>query len=60
MLENGMKSCSCKNTKCTRYGNCKECIQHHKTHSKNKLPYCKRPENIEAAKKMSGFSHIIC
>ena len=57
MLENGMKTCSCKNTKCKMHGNCKECIEHHKGHG---VPYCQRPENIEASKKMSGFSHIIC
>ncbi|MGL5328716.1 MAG: hypothetical protein ACRDD7_05560 [Peptostreptococcaceae bacterium] len=49
--------CSCKNTKCTRHGNCKECIEHHK--GKEKVPYCKRPENIEASKKMKELSHII-
>ncbi|MGL5750791.1 MAG: hypothetical protein ACRCXT_09710 [Paraclostridium sp.] len=60
MLENGMKVCSCKNTRCIRYGNCKECIEHHKTHSNNKLPHCKRPENVEVAEKLKDLSHIIC
>lgn len=60
MLENGNIKCSCKNSKCIRHGNCKDCIEHHKTTSKNKLPHCKRPENIEVAKKVSGLSHIIC
>lgn len=58
MLENGRTTCSCKNTKCQRFGKCIECIKHHKDHN-NKLPYCKVPENIDAAKKISGFSHVI-
>ncbi|MGL4912415.1 MAG: hypothetical protein ACRC3Y_08285 [Romboutsia sp.] len=58
MLENGKKSCSCKNTNCKVHGNCKECIERHKGGSK--LPHCKRPENIEVEKKKSGFSHVIC
>jgi hypothetical protein len=60
MLESGTNVCSCKNIKCARNGKCKECIEHHKTHINNKLPHCKRPENIEAVKKISSFSHVIC
>lgn len=60
MLANGTDVCSCKNLKCIRRANCKECFEHHKSHINNKLPYCKRPENIEATKNMSKLSHIIC
>lgn len=59
MIENSNK-CTCKSVNCTRYGNCKECIEHHNTHSNNKLPHCQRPGNKEAADKMKEFAHIIC
>lgn len=58
MLENNKVSCSCLNSKCVRHGNCKECIEHHSGGSK--LPFCKRPENIELSKKDNNFKHIIC
>lgn len=60
MLASGNDKCTCKNTKCTRYGDCKACIEHHNTHSNNKLPHCKRPGNKEATEKMKSYSHIIC
>ncbi len=56
MTEKRVK-CSCQNTKCKRYGLCKECIEHHK--GKAKLPHCQRPENIEAAKNIKKLDFII-
>ncbi|HEX3029491.1 MAG TPA: radical SAM protein, partial [Clostridia bacterium] len=40
MLENGQTECNCKKKKCVRYGDCEECIKHHK--NSNRPPYCKR------------------
>ena len=60
MEENSNKICTCKSINCSRYGKCKECIEHHKTHSNNKLPHCQRPGNKEVADKVSKFAHIIC
>jgi hypothetical protein len=42
MLENGSEKCSCVRKKCERFGDCAACIEHHKTHKRYKLPYCKR------------------
>ncbi|MEL7569011.1 MAG: hypothetical protein AAGU14_00445 [Eubacteriaceae bacterium] len=38
LLENGLEICTCKKTKCVRYGKCVECMEHHK----KSLPACKR------------------
>lgn len=42
ILVNGLEQCSCKRTKCDRYGNCEACIAHHKTHKRYPQPYCIR------------------
>lgn len=41
MLENGLEACTCKRTRCERFGKCEECVRHHEEHSKHP-PYCKR------------------
>lgn len=42
MVENGSDKCSCKRTKCERFGKCNECIDHHRQYKRYPLPYCKR------------------
>ncbi|HPU59151.1 MAG TPA: hypothetical protein PLG48_06555, partial [Candidatus Avimonas sp.] len=41
------KACTCRWKNCKRYGNCRECIEHHKRHEKYPLPYCKRKVKAE-------------
>lgn len=44
MLKNGTDQCNCKKTKCERHGNCKECMDYHKSSKRYLVPYCKRPK----------------
>ncbi|MFR0861781.1 MAG: hypothetical protein ACLS5A_02840 [Pseudoruminococcus massiliensis] len=39
------KVCKCRWKNCKRYGNCKECIEHHQKNNKYPLPYCMRKPN---------------
>lgn len=39
------KRCSCKWIQCERYGNCYECIEHHKAHPKHPEPFCKKKKS---------------
>ncbi|HOA33592.1 MAG TPA: hypothetical protein PKO20_03220 [Clostridiales bacterium] len=39
-----MTECICKWKSCKRHGNCEECKEHHKTHPKYPVPFCKRNE----------------
>lgn len=45
MLENGSSECSCRKTKCERYGKCKECLEYHNKSERLPLPYCKRQKS---------------
>ena len=56
MLENGSKECTCPKTKCKRYGNCIECISHHK----KSLPRCKRKSKKNKKLKCGIIIVIIC
>ena len=42
MLKNGKEKCTCKWTKCKRYGKCEECIRHHRKSEKYPVPFCMR------------------
>ncbi len=58
MLECGSDTCPCVIKKCVRYGNCAECIEHHKTHKKYPEPYCKRPRKEKKAKAATTSSEV--
>jgi len=51
MLENGLEKCTCPKEKCARYGNCMECIEHHK----KSLPRCKRASENAGEVKIRRF-----
>ena len=51
MLLCGMEQCPCVRKKCERFGNCEECVAHHKTHKKYKEPYCIRKAEKIASRK---------
>ncbi len=40
MLANGKETCSCRWKNCPRYGQCADCIAHHRQHKKYPLPSC--------------------
>ena len=41
MCNNIKEDCPCKNDKCPRHGNCRECVEFHVS-KKNKPPFCLR------------------
>lgn len=51
ILVNGREKCNCKRTHCERFGNCAECIKHHKTHRRYPQPYCIRKAEREERRK---------
>ena len=36
------QNCPCVRKKCSRFGKCEECREHHLKHKKYRVPYCER------------------
>ena len=50
-LTEDKNNCPCRRTKCTRHGNCEECIAHHNENETKYKPYCMRKSNKKSKSK---------